>query len=359
MKKKTALTLSAAALVSAGVAFGVKFKQEKDEFEKVLKEVLIPDADKKLDDLRRENVALNDSIIEYEDALKQIKPDKDSVSAITKNVMDHDFAISGAFSELNEIVRQLGRQRTTELDRIFYDKFGNYEAGGEGNWIVATSYLPEDNPEAPTDKKSIELYKKVYHRTGNTSSHFPVVPSHGAKYFIKKPFSLPEFEVKGPYYDGGNAYLSYSTDSHVETDDVERFFAFMSQAERLVSTIPGMRHGDEWSPREYWVHNDGAKFKLEILKSCQSFIDAVDNSQNVFDPKTFTAFKEKVKEMRSIVEKEFQLEQQMNAKQNKLKSFEKAKESVKENMKIQQKHWDYLNNTRVSKLMRDKDLIKK
>ena len=76
MKKRTALTLSAIALLGAGVTFGVKSKQKKD-FEKILKTVLVPEAEEKLDKLLREDASLQDSIDFYQALLLQQESEVD------------------------------------------------------------------------------------------------------------------------------------------------------------------------------------------------------------------------------------------------------------------------------------------
>ena len=53
MKKKTAITLSALALLAGGITFSgikIKEKKEKEKIEAELKSVLIPIAEKKLDE---------------------------------------------------------------------------------------------------------------------------------------------------------------------------------------------------------------------------------------------------------------------------------------------------------------------
>lgn len=78
MKKKTAITLAALALLASGVTLGgfrVKEKKEKDKIEKALNEILLSDAKQKLYELERQDAELWDSIDYYTRVLQGLTPD--------------------------------------------------------------------------------------------------------------------------------------------------------------------------------------------------------------------------------------------------------------------------------------------
>ncbi|MEE1110834.1 MAG: hypothetical protein UIH99_01330, partial [Alphaproteobacteria bacterium] len=232
MKKSTALTIGAIALLSAGLSFGVKFKQRKD-YEEKLKTILIPDAEKKLDDLLREDVALRDSVIKFEEAQKMLQ-EKKGVDAK---------AIDTAFLELEGIVDTLLSQWHGRMLDIFYDEFGNLSPHSLGNWNES-SYLPADNPDARTDKKAMELYKEVFHRTGNKAHYYPVVPDYGEKFMLKDALVIPVF-----YKTRGIQNYRYNENDTVLTQDMAWFFETMVNAIRSTVEDTGS-----------CIHNDFNKY---------------------------------------------------------------------------------------------------
>ena len=106
MKKKTALTLSALVLLSAGITFGVKFKQKKD-FEKILKTILIPNAEKELDKLLKEDVSLNDTISYYHSLLLQQSSEADGQKIAEKHDKLLGTSNQNMYSVLSEISKIL------------------------------------------------------------------------------------------------------------------------------------------------------------------------------------------------------------------------------------------------------------
>ena len=68
MNKKVAVILCTAALLGAGIPIGIKVKnkKEKEEIEKTLKTVLIPNAEKELNNLMHESRLLRDSIAYFQ-----------------------------------------------------------------------------------------------------------------------------------------------------------------------------------------------------------------------------------------------------------------------------------------------------
>lgn len=72
MNKKTAIILSTAILLSAGIPIGIKIKnkKEKEEIENTLNNILIPNAEKELNELMKQNRQLRDSICYLEELLE-------------------------------------------------------------------------------------------------------------------------------------------------------------------------------------------------------------------------------------------------------------------------------------------------
>ena len=332
MKKSTALTIGAIALLSAGLSFGVKFKQRKD-YEEKLKTILIPDAEKKLDDLLREDVALRDSVIKFEEAQKMLQEKKGADAEV----------IDTAFLELGGIVDTLLSQWHDRPSEIFYGKFGNEIHESPSNWDVQ-SYLPADNPDARTDKKAIELYKEVFHRTGNKSHYYPVVPDYGEKFMLKDALVIPAlYETRGIlnfYYDENDTAL---------TQDMLVFFETMIDA--IGSTVEDTQ-GCGFNDFNTYIYNGSPKLRLTILKSLQSFINSVDNSKNVFDAKTLNLLDKKVKKLLPIIEKKVQIENKEIQTKHKLEHFKSAKESVENRVVQERKHLDVLKTTNIRELMK-------
>lgn len=332
MKKSTALTIGAIALLSAGLSFGVKFKQKKD-YEEKLKTILIPDAEKKLDDLLREDVALRDSVIKFEEAQKMLQEKKGADAEV----------IDTAFLELEGIIDTLLSQWHDRPSEIFYGEFGNEVHESLSNWDVQ-SYLPEDNPDARTDKKAIELYKEVFHRTGNKSHYYPVVPDYGEKFMLKDALVIPaSYETRGIlnfYYDENDTVL---------TQDMVWFFETMINA--IGSTVEDTQ-GCGFNDFDTYIYNGSPKLRLTILKSLQSFINSVDNSKNVFDAKTLNLLDKKVKKLLPIIEKKVQIENKEIQTKHKLEHFKSAKESVENRVAQERKHLDVLKTTNIRKLMK-------
>lgn len=326
MKKKTALTLSTAALLSAGLLFGAKFykqKKERDEFEEQLKTVLVPDAEKKLDGLLRKDAALNDSVIKFEEVLRLLKQKEDSVHAITESSTHDDIYevgfLVGPFKEIYDLGRALEWQWSGKLHKIFYE-FGDYEAERPGNWVGDGDYLQR------TDKRAIDLFQKVFYMTGNESSGFPTVPAHNTKFILRDSLLASD----GPTQD-----LSFFFDDmRVETTRLGgRTYRGFHNDERV-----GMNH----SPEQ----------KLFVLRAWQAFLKSIDNSQKVFNQKTLDALDKKVKELMPIVEKEYQLWSQRIEKGKKLESFMGAKDAVGKQIKQQKEKVNVLKTTPVVDLMR-------
>lgn len=98
MNKKVAVILCTAALLGAGIPIGIKVKnkKEKEEIEKTLKTVLIPNAEKELNNLMHESRLLRDSIAYFQIVLDSFEkrtnirkyfPQLQEISTLTRSVL--------------------------------------------------------------------------------------------------------------------------------------------------------------------------------------------------------------------------------------------------------------------------------
>ncbi len=150
-----------------------------------------------------------------------------------------------------------------------------------------------------TDKKAIEAYQKLFHLTGNKIKHGTYrmrVPEHGAKFMLKNPILTPT-----------NTYtqdLDYYFDNILETIDTYKDLSIFDT--------------------ETNKKNDCATMKLMILKSLQSFLESVDNSQNIFDAKTLEKLNADIEKLLPYAKEECKLAQEHNDKLKQLNALKTA-----------------------------------
>jgi len=352
MKTKTAFALSAAALIGAGVTLGIKSKQEKDSFEKILKTVLIPDAEKKLEDLLKENAALNDSIITYEQALEQINSKQDSITATRSS-----YRIDSDFNKIYNLMYDIYRQWSDPMNEALKKLGWEYNEEYDYAWR---------HPEIKGTKQEIETFSMIYHRTGDASGYFPHIKNYPEFNGIKTEFVLKDHilipELKEIKYRGDDK----PTQADVETIDTEltvtykidKFTRVIRDAIKSLSTHTRIEGYYDYGEDSGWVEvytpaNKHPGQRLAILKSLQSFLDVVDNSKKVFNPKTLNALQAEINKLLPTVEKEYALYNKEMKTSEKLNKFTEAQKAIQKSIPTQKAKIKHLKSTDVRKLLNE------
>ena len=163
MQKKSAIILSLAALMAAGVTFGtLKYKdeREKEKIKKELNDILIPEAEEKLNTLLLTDKSLQDSIAYYNDRIRELEQD----SLISRTDVD---VISDLLSSIDKD-HQNARAKWNE-------KYFDLYYGGDG-------YFDEDNlPE--------EAARQIRYLNGGILKKFDedttwTIPGRGVDYDV-------------------------------------------------------------------------------------------------------------------------------------------------------------------------------
>lgn len=179
-----------------------------------------------------------------------------------------------------------------------------------------------------TDEKAIEAYQKLFHLTGNKIKHGVYrmrVPEHGAKFMLKKPILTPT-----------NAYtqnLDYYFDNILET----------------INTYKDLSIFDTETNKK----NDCATMKLMILQSLQSFLESVDNSQNIFDAKTLEKLNTDIKKLLPYVKEECELAQEHNDKLKQLNDLKSAETRLQRDIAKKKENIAILKGKDAKKLLKE------
>lgn len=302
MKKKTALTLSAIALLSAGITFGIKFKQKKD-FEKTLKTVLIPNAEKELDSLLREDVALKDSIDYYEALLLQ-----------QQSSMPHNLEFQ--LSNISKTLRSMELDFTREFEKTLKQMEPYYI--GDGNYD-----LP-DNLEEHYHYLLGGLEKPIFKNFDRKDR--PELPG-GYQWYVGKKYSdiitFQDIRDKGVY---SNAYFEHfrneikATHGKFKTEDCV-----------------------------YYALTEASEIK-QLLIAIKYFINNMDNSKQIINPEHIKTLNKQIDDAIPVIEKQADLESATSRKRD---SFQYAKWEIKDRIYDQNKKVKNLKTDDIAKLMKE------
>lgn len=321
MKKKTVFVLSALTLLGAGTALGVKLKQRSD-FKKNLKTVVIPAAEKEVERLSKENSALNDSIVKYEDALalqdkKLALHDKkaDSIHSAIKRDYSKGSYFMGYYDEpipipieMRELV-YLFQQVRDDVIGVVTSGIRNTVMEIEGlttceqyeEFIIYGAEYCYDNK---VSKDTLKLYEKLYYFNGNLSEDLPIVKNYNGKYILKHPVVMPDLpEI---YYADGDRERYYK---HQDVSCYEAYDDIFDILYYLEDCLLCSYMSRDVSPSNYYSvyipKNTHAGVKLKALQAILSFVDALDNSEKLFNNKNIEALKAKAEALLPEAEKEY------------------------------------------------------
>lgn len=319
MKKNTALTFGAIALLSAGVTFGVKFKQKKD-FEKTLKTILIPDAEEQLDSLLRKDAALKDSVDFYRALLLMQSSVADGQSKADEYNKLLGTNTLNIYSELHEISKILGLMENDWAGKYFevLKRLRPYHIG-EGEY--------DDN----------ETVRKIHQEEG---------------YLLGMTKSLADddkeiADIPGGYQRWvGNRY----NDVYPSFFDGNSFDYYVNVLRSEIKATKGKYNAGEGIV--YYPIVSATEIK-ELLMAIEYFANNFENTRGVVNPKYVQQINKLVAELLPKVEKQIRLEAEKEKTAKKLTEFESAKGAVEKSIKQQRKKLDVLQHTEVSKLMRE------
>lgn len=324
MKKKTALTLSAIALLSAGVTFGVKFKKKKD-FEKTLKTILIPDAEKQLESLLREDAALNDSIDFYHALLltQSSKADGQRIAEKHNKLLGENNPT--IYSDLRQISKTLGLMEGdwSRAKNRLYKQLEPYDVG-EGN------YYGED------DKIDKLLEFDLYLDQGMTSDMYKKL-SEGETW--------PD--IPGEYQQWIGPRYNDVRPSFLDEEPFDYYIEIL-QAE-IKATGGEYRDGNG---RVFYPITSAEEIK-ELLVAIKFFVNNFDNSRGVIKSEYVKQINDQIKALLPQIEKQIKLETSRDNTAKKLKDFKSAKVAVEKRVGQQRQKLHVLKNTEISKLMRE------
>lgn len=321
MKKKTVFVLSALTLLGAGTALGVKLKQRSD-FKKNLKTVVIPAAEKEVERLSKENSALNDSIVKYEDALalqdkKLALHDKkaDSIHSAIKRDYSKGSYFMGYYDEPIPIPIEM-RELVYLFQQVRDDVIGVVSSGVRNTvmeieglttceqyeeFIIYGAEYCYDNK---VSKDTLKLYEKLYYFNGNHSEYLPIVKNYNGKYILKHPVVMPDLpEIYCADGDRERYYKHQDVSCYEAYDDIFDMVYYLEDC-LLCSYM-----SRDVSPSNYYSvyipKNTHAGVKLKALQAILSFVDALDNSEKLFNNKNIEALKAKAEALLPEAEKEY------------------------------------------------------
>lgn len=320
MKKKTALTLSALALLSAGITFGVKFKHKKD-FEKTLKTVLIPNAEKELDNLLQKDASLNDSISFYHALLLQQSSEADGQRIAEKHNKLTGNKNHNMYSELSEISKTL---KLMENDYIKeYNKI--YKE-------MQAYHIGEDVYDLP--EKIQEKYDYITQgmtRNLEDDENTPNIPGGYQQHFLRG------------YND---VFYSFSDADEYEFDDYTEYLRYELRATRGQFTTTGANGN-----RVFYAITEATEIK-QLLIAIKYFINNIDNSKHIINPEHIKTLNKQINALMPIIEKQIKLEATRDATSAKLENFKSSKKMVETRVKQQQGKLKILKTTDIKTLMK-------
>ncbi|MBP5485813.1 MAG: hypothetical protein J6Y07_03855 [Alphaproteobacteria bacterium] len=264
MKKRTALTLSLMALLAGGITFGAlkyKDKKEKDEVERELKEILIPNAENRLDSLLVVSKGLQDSIAHYEQEINKI--DNDSlISRIDVEVID----------KLLSNIGQDWRSAVSKWDDKYFDLY--YEGDGSFN---------EDG--LPQNAKNQILYLNGGILKGFDGDTTWTIPGYTMEHrVIYGELDRPPIAGYFPVELGRPGYREYMINDISDGYDTYFEQVLGSLRESVSQVLPFQEDDDTFvnDPREQLDPIE----QEQLLRTLKCFVEKIDNSQNVINPAT-------------------------------------------------------------------------
>ena len=343
MKKKTALTLSAIALLSAGITFGIKFKQKKD-FEKTLKTVLIPNAEKELDSLLREDAALKDSVITYEQALAKIKA-KDQQTPVT-----NDSLMKKELKTLENLLISTKKDIDKEWKETekSVEKYRMYEDGN-------TWYEDVPSSEIKKFKKFWQLSSGILLKLQNTELYYPVhartknvsISNDDWEYSDEKQqFDFSGIISEKEFYTiCGNGHFSIHNNTSSILEDIIL----------VLRSTKGAFVEEDYSRINVYVTEYEALNAypdiLLLLNSLKTFSDNIDNSQGFIKQQTLDQIKTTIGQLLPYVQSQTK-EEYASKKVNKFKTAQKG---IKTQIKKQNRKIKHLKTTDIAKLMKEQN----
>ena len=264
MKKRTALTLSLMALLAGGITFGAlkyKDKKEKDELERELKEILIPNAENRLDSLLVVSKGLQDSIAHYEQEINKI--DNDSlISRTDVEVID----------KLLSNIRQDWGSAVSKWNDKYFDLY--YEGDGSFN---------EDGLPQNAKNQILYLNGGILKRFDEDTTW--TIPGYTMEYLvIDRDYGHPPVAGYFPVELGRPGYREYMVNAISDGYDTYFEQVLGSLRESVSEALPFQEDDDTFAndPREQLDPIE----QEQLLRTLKCFVEKIDNSQNVINPAT-------------------------------------------------------------------------
>lgn len=325
MKKRTALTLSVIALLGTGVTFGVKSKQKKD-FEKILKTVLVPEAEEKLDKLLREDASLQDSIDFYQALLLQQESEVDGQRKAEKYQKSLGIPTTTMYSRLNKV--------SNTLELIEGDWAKAYAAVREQE---ASFYIGDGEYENLPDelvKRKAYLRKMTNTLIGDNIDNIPDIPG-GYQQHYARGYN----DVKFDFFDSRrfDEYTEYLR-CEIKAASVGKYTTTGSQGNRVFYPIVS------------------AADVKQLLIAIKYFVNNFDNSHGIVQQRHILQINKQIDELLPVVEGQITLEQTRDNTALKLNSFKIGKKKTEEQIRKQEKNLEVLKTTDVKKLMKNQKL---
>ena len=324
MKKKTALTLSAIALLSAGITFGVRFKQKKD-FEKTLKTVLIPNAEKELDSLLREDAALQDSIDLYQALLLQQASEADGQRIAEKHRKLLGEPTPNMYSDLNEV------SNTLKLMEKDWEKAYKKVQEQKKPFHLGDGEYDYDAMPKGLEQKEKYLYRMTDKLAENDPDSIPEIPGGYQQYYAR-----------------GYNDIEFTFDDPVTFDAYTEYLRYEIRATRGQFTTTG-GNGN----RVFYPITSGEEIK-QLLIAIKYFVNNFDNSQGIIHQQYISQINNQINELLPLVEKQIKLEQTRDATASKLDKFKSGKKATEKRVQQQKEKVKVLKTTDIKKLMKQK-----
>ncbi len=288
MKKKTAITLGALALLVSGVTFGgfrIKEKKEKDKIEKELKEILIPNAEKELDALTKQHSDLNDSITYYANQIEMLTQDTLISEADAKEIS----------KLLSDIQKDLSSSYSKWTKK--YEKY--YEGEGEYDY----DRMPKEGV-----KQSDYLAGGILKKFAKDSSWY--VPGYEEEYFVDVPPAYSDREVKSGYRKVRIGRI----EEYRESSIYAKAGGYDTYVEHVMASLQ-----ESLSQIEDFNFSE----QEQLLRTLESFVKNIDNSRGVIKPETLRKLGVIVKTSLKRVEYD-----KLTKAKDKKESFSKAKSNL-------------------------------
>lgn len=324
MKKNTVITLAALALMAGGVTFGgikIKEKKEKDKIEKTLNAVLIPNVEKELNVLLKQDKDLQDSLLFYDDILNKLN--SQTALSYTANKPNDSVAMS-QLSELEDLLKMIKK----DVNIKFFKKFNSVEERYRLNRELGFIGAP-----LKESKALWYLSDGIISGLQDTSFAIP------CKYTEKAIGRYGDEWEKNDCIYFGNILSEQGFEEWFKAeqyhanrfvfDDIMNELILAVRSSRIAFTIEDPYQGRTIDVFVRQYQKMGSyKDILSLLNVVWLFLNNIDNSENIINQKTLEESKNVTKELLKYVEKQVELEQKRDSISGRLDEFRTAQKEL-------------------------------